>query len=106
MDVAITVNGSRIEATVEPNLLLATWLREHLGLTGTHIGCDTSQWRACTVHLDGRSVKSCTMLAAEADGAAVLDDRGPGGGRTGCIRCSRPFTTIMVCNAAFVRPAW
>jgi aerobic carbon-monoxide dehydrogenase small subunit len=69
--VAITVNGVRREADVEPRTLLVDFLRDHLGLTGTKIGCDTSQCGACTVHLDGRAVKSCTVLAVQADGAAV-----------------------------------
>jgi carbon-monoxide dehydrogenase small subunit len=69
--VAITVNGVRREAEVEPRTLLVDYLRDQLGLTGTKIGCDTSQCGACTVHLDGRAVKSCTVLTAQADGAAV-----------------------------------
>jgi aerobic carbon-monoxide dehydrogenase small subunit len=69
--VAITVNGVRREAEVEPRTLLVDYLRDHLGLTGTKIGCDTSQCGACTVHIDGTSVKSCTVLAVQADGTAV-----------------------------------
>jgi len=69
--VAITVNGVRREAEVEPRTLLVDYLRDHLGLTGTKIGCDTSQCGACTVHVDGRAVKSCTVLAVQADGSAV-----------------------------------
>jgi carbon-monoxide dehydrogenase small subunit len=69
--VAITVNGVRREAEVEPRTLLVDFLRDHLGLTGTKIGCDTSQCGACTVHVDGRAVKSCTVLAVQADGSAV-----------------------------------
>ena len=76
MDIALTVNGTPVSATVEPNLLLANLLREVLGLTGTHVGCDTSQCGACSVLVDGRSVKSCTMLAAEADGATVVTIEG------------------------------
>jgi aerobic carbon-monoxide dehydrogenase small subunit len=69
--VSITVNGSRHEADVEPRTLLVYFLREQLGLTGTNVGCDTSSCGSCTVHLDGESVKSCTLLAVQADGRAV-----------------------------------
>src|SRR5512134_3402775 len=69
--VTITVNGVTRTSEVEPRLLLVHYLRETLGLTGTHIGCDTSNCGACTVHVDGESVKSCTMLAVQADGANV-----------------------------------
>ena len=67
---------------VEPSRLLVQVLREDLGLTGTHVGCDTSQCGACTVHVDGEAVKSCTMLAAQADGSRVKTDRGDGGRAT------------------------
>jgi carbon-monoxide dehydrogenase small subunit len=76
MDITLTVNGRQITAAVEPNQLLVTLLRETLGLTGTHIGCDTSQCGACAILVDGRSVKSCTMLAAEAAGATVTTIEG------------------------------
>jgi len=69
--ITVTVNGVKHDAIVEPRTLLVYFLREHLGLTGTHVGCDTSQCGACTVHLDGRAVKSCTVLAAQANGAEV-----------------------------------
>ena len=69
--VAITVNGVRYEQDVEPRLLLVHFLRDTLGLTGTHFGCDTSNCGACTVHLDGDAVKSCTVLAVQADGSEV-----------------------------------
>jgi carbon-monoxide dehydrogenase small subunit len=69
--VAFSVNGKEVAAEIEPRTLLVAFLREHLGLTGTHIGCDTSQCGACVVHFDGRSVKSCTMLAVQADGHDV-----------------------------------
>jgi carbon-monoxide dehydrogenase small subunit len=78
VSVALSVNGREIAAEVEPRTLLVTFLREHLGLTGTHVGCDTSQCGACCVHLDGRSVKSCTMLAVQADGMAVTTIEGLG----------------------------
>jgi aerobic carbon-monoxide dehydrogenase small subunit len=76
LHVALDVNGERREVDVEPRRLLVELLRENLNLTGTHVGCDTSQCGACTVHVDGRAVKSCTMLAAQADGTVVLTIEG------------------------------
>ena len=69
--VSLTVNGVHQEADVEPRTLLVYFLREQLGLTGTNVGCDTSSCGACTVHLDGESVKSCTLLAVQADGQDI-----------------------------------
>ena len=74
--VSLTVNGRPVKVEVEGRTLLVQVLREKLGLTGTHVGCDTSQCGACTVHVDGRAVKSCTMLAAQADGAEVVTIEG------------------------------
>jgi aerobic carbon-monoxide dehydrogenase small subunit len=74
--ISLTVNGKTRKADVEPRLLLVHYLREHLRLTGTHIGCDTSQCGACTILVDGRSVKSCTMFAVQADGSAVTTIEG------------------------------
>ena len=74
--VAITVNGVRREAEVEPRQLLVYFLREQLGLTGTNVGCDTTTCGACTVLLDGRSVKACTVLAVQADGREVTTIEG------------------------------
>jgi carbon-monoxide dehydrogenase small subunit len=74
--VAVTVNGSPREADVEPRTLLVYFLREHLGLTGTNVGCDTSSCGSCTVLLEGESVKSCTLLAAQADGREVTTIEG------------------------------
>ncbi len=76
LHVALEVNGEPREMDVEPRRLLVQVLREELGLTGTHVGCDTSQCGACTVHVDGRAVKSCTMLAAQADGTSVTTIEG------------------------------
>jgi carbon-monoxide dehydrogenase small subunit len=76
--VDVTVNGEMHESDVEPRLLLVHYLRDELGLTGTHVGCDTSTCGACTVHLDGKAVKSCTVLAAQADGAEVTTIEGLG----------------------------
>jgi carbon-monoxide dehydrogenase small subunit len=72
----MTVNGKAVSADVEARTLLVTMLRENLRLTGTHIGCDTSQCGACVVHVDGKAVKSCTMLALQAEGARVLTIEG------------------------------
>ena len=74
--IGLTVNGVRHEATVEPRELLVYFLRDRLGLTGTHVGCDTSQCGACTIYLNGRAVKSCTVLAVQADGAEVTTIEG------------------------------
>ena len=74
--VSITVNGKVRSAEVEPRLLLVHFLREHLNLTGTHVGCDTSQCGACTVHIDGYSAKSCTLLAVQADECQVTTIEG------------------------------
>jgi carbon-monoxide dehydrogenase small subunit len=74
--VEITVNGVRHETEVEPRLLLVHLLREGLGLTGTHVGCDTTNCGACTVHLNGEAVKSCTVLAVQADGSEVTTIEG------------------------------
>src|SRR5207248_10623937 len=78
---SITVNGVPHVDEVEPRTLLVHYIRETLGLTGTHIGCDTSQCGACTVHLDGIAVKSCTIFAAQADGAEVTTIEGLSGAR-------------------------
>ena len=78
--VEVTVNGERREADVEARLLLVHWLRDELGLTGTHVGCDTTNCGACTVHMNGEAVKSCNVLAAQADGAEVTTIEGLSGG--------------------------
>ena len=74
--IQLTVNGTEREVAVEPRMLLVDLLRQQLGLTGTHVGCDTSQCGACTVHLDGQSVKACTLFAVQADGHAVTTIEG------------------------------
>jgi carbon-monoxide dehydrogenase small subunit len=74
--ITVTVNGEKHQQDVEPRLLLVHYLREVLGLTGTHIGCDTSQCGACTVFFNGAAVKSCTMFAVQADGGDVLTVEG------------------------------
>ena len=74
--VSLTVNGAKQNAEVEPRLLLVHFLRENLGLTGTNVGCDTSQCGACTVFIDGQAVKSCTVLTVQADGSTVMTIEG------------------------------
>ena len=76
MKISVTVNGTKHEEDVPGNMLLSDFLRDQLGLTGTHVGCDTSQCGACVVHLGGDSVKSCTILAAQCDGAEVTTIEG------------------------------
>ena len=76
MKLSLKVNGRTLEAHIEPRTLLADFLRDHLRLTGTHIGCDTAQYGACTVHLDGRAVKACNLLALQAEGCEVTTIEG------------------------------
>jgi len=78
VSVTVKVNGKSYTREVEPRMLLSSFIREELGLTGTNIGCDTSQCGACTVHLNGDAVKSCTMLAVQADGAEITTIEGLG----------------------------
>jgi len=74
--ISLTVNSNPVTAEIEPRWLLSRLLRDHFGLTGTHVGCDTSQCGACVVHVDGKPVKSCTMLAAQADGVEITTIEG------------------------------
>ncbi len=74
--ISMTVNNKKVTGEVEARTLLVQFIREHLGLTGTHVGCDTSQCGACVVHVDGRSLKSCTMLAVQAEGVEVTTIEG------------------------------
>ena len=76
INVAMTVNGKAVSGKVEARTLLVQFLREHLGMTGTHVGCDTSQCGACVVHVDGKSIKSCTILAVQLEGSKVLTIEG------------------------------
>ncbi|MBJ3775902.1 (2Fe-2S)-binding protein [Acuticoccus mangrovi] len=81
-EVKLTVNGREVSRDVEDRTLLVSFLREELGLTGTHVGCDTSQCGACTVHVDGKAVKSCTVFAVQMDGASVTTIEGLASGAT------------------------
>jgi len=74
--VSLNVNGKAVSAEIDPRTLLVEFLRQHLNLTGTHVGCDTSQCGACVVHVDGKAVKACTMLAVSADGSDVTTIEG------------------------------
>ena len=76
VNIALTVNGKAVKADVDPRTLLVQFLREHLHLTGTHVGCDTAQCGACTVHLNGRAVKACNVLAVQTQGTAVTTIEG------------------------------
>lgn len=78
--VSLKINGKEVSASIPDNTILTDFLRENLGLTGTHVGCDTSQCGACVVHVDGVSVKSCTMLAVQADGKEITTIEGIGDG--------------------------
>jgi aerobic carbon-monoxide dehydrogenase small subunit len=80
--VSMTVNGKAVSGTIEPRTLLVQFLRENLRLTGTHVGCDTSQCGACVVHIDGKAVKSCTALALSCEGASVTTIEGLANGTT------------------------
>ena len=82
MKVSFSVNGTEASGDVEPRTLLVDFLRNDLGLTGTHVGCDTSQCGACVVHVDGRSIKSCTLLAVQAEGTQVTTIEGLADGDT------------------------
>ena len=79
MKIQLTVNGRAVSRDVSPDTLLVQWLREDLALTGTHVGCDTAQCGACTIHLNGRAVKACSMLAVQADGSTVTTIEGLAG---------------------------
>ena len=82
MKISVTVNGTKHENDVEPRTLLVHYIREVLGLTGTNVGCDTTSCGACTIHLNGESVKSCTVLAVQADGTDILTIEGLADGDT------------------------
>ena len=104
--ISLIVNGNPVNANVDPRTLLVQLLRENLRLTGTHVGCDTSQCGACVVHLDGKAVKSCTTLAVMADGHEVqAPSRGWPPTARRCIRCRKLFANTTACSAASAPPA-
>ena len=111
---SVIVNGVTREADVEPRTLLVYYLREGLGLTGTNVGCDTSSCGACTIHLDGESVKSCTLLAAQADGHEVTTVEGLADGASlhpvqqafveaGAVQCGFCTPGLVVATADLLR---
>ena len=103
MNVSITVNGEQVCRDVEPRQLLVHFLRETLELTGTHWGCDTSNCGACVVLMDGKPVKSCTVLAVMCEGHDIRTDRGPRGWTAGSTPCSRASTSVTRSSAASAR---
>lgn len=102
--VAMTVNGKPVTGEVEGRTLLSDYLREDLRLTGTHIGCDTSQCGACVVHVDGKAVKSCTMFAAEAEGAEVTTIEGMGTADGGLTVIQQAFQDHHGLQCGFCTP--
>ena len=103
---SMTVNGKAVTASVDPRTLLVEFLREHLNLTGTHVGCDTGQCGACTIHLDGRAVKSCMLLAAQANGAKITTIEGIATQRRAASDAGGVQANATACNAASARRAW
>ena len=101
--VKMTVNGKAVSADVEDRTLLVHLLRDHLGLTGTHVGCDTSQCGACTVRLDGRAVKSCTVLAVQASGGEVVTVEGMAG-KDGLHPLQQAFVACHGLQCGFCTP--
>ena len=101
----VTVDGAKYSDDVEPRMLLVHYLRERLGKTGTVVGCDTSNCGACTVHLDGRSVKSCNVLAVQADGHEVTTIEGLAAGRRAAPDAGGLPRVPRACSAATARPA-
>ena len=99
--IVVAVNGTRYEETVPVRVTLADFLRHQLGLTGTHLGCEHGVCGACTILLDGRSARSCLLLAVQADGQDLDRRRHRARCPRRCIRCRKRFVTIMACNAAF-----
>jgi len=114
MRITVEVNGAACSADLEDRTLLVDWLRDGLGLTGTHIGCDTSQCGCCTVHLDGEAVKACSLLAVQADGcsivtieglAACAEGREPGGSSGGIAHpVQRAFAECHALQCGFCTP--
>jgi len=104
VDIALTVNGRRSRAAVDARTLLVHHLREHERLTGTHIGCDTSNCGACTVLLDGQSVKSCTILAVQADGGAVTSIEGLSGPYDGFTAVQEGFRQCHGLQCGYCTP--
>ena len=104
--VSMKVNGKPASAEVEERTLLVTFIRETLRLTGTHVGCDTAQCGACTVSMNGKAVKSCSILAMQAEGAEITTIEASPGRTARCTRCRRPSRSITACSADSAPQAW
>ena len=104
-NVSMTVNGKQVSADVENRTLLVQYLRESLGLTGTHVGCDTSQCGACTVHIDGLPIKSCTILARQVEGKDVTTIEGLADGDT-LHPMQEAFRENHALQCGFCTPVW
>ena len=104
MHVNMTVNGEAVEDLAEPRTLLIHFLREQQDLTGPHIGCDTGHCGACTVDLNGKSVKSCMVFVGQANGARSPPSRASPTLTERCMRSRKRFANITVCNAAIAHP--
>ncbi len=104
MNVSMTVNGRSATADIDPRTLLVEFLRDHLGLTGTHVGCDTGQCGACTIHLNGRAIKSCSLLAAQAEGAEVVTIEGVSDGNGGLHPMQAAFRDEHGLQCGFCTP--
>ena len=103
--VSIKINGKAISKEIQDNTLLSDFLRDGLTLTGTHVGCDTSQCGACVVHLNGNSIKSCTTLVADCDGAEITTIEGLA--KNGkCTLCKKLLKNTTVYNVVFVLLVW
>jgi len=104
IEVEITVNGRRSKRSIDPRMLLVHYIREHERLTGTHVGCDTSNCGACTVLLDGESVKSCTLLAVQADGGAITTIEGVRGSYNGFSAVQEGFRQCHGLQCGYCTP--
>jgi carbon-monoxide dehydrogenase small subunit len=102
--VSMTVNGKPVSASIDPRMLLVQFVREQLQLTGTHVGCDTAQCGACTIHLDGRAVKSCSMLAVQAQGASITTIEGIGGADGSLHPMQEAFRDCHALQCGFCTP--
>ena len=104
ISISLTVNGSPVTANVEPHTLLVQFLREQLRLTGTHVGCDTAQCGACTIHLNGRAVKACNILAAQAQGATIVTIEGLAGANGAMHPMQQAFKDCHGLQCGFCTP--
>lgn len=100
--VSMTVNGKKVSATIDRRTLLVQFIREHLQLTGTHVGCDTAQCGACTIHLDGRAIKSCSILAVQAEGASITTIEGLSNGELHPVQ--KAFNECHALQCGFCTP--